>query len=195
MRRLLMLMVLALVVLGLSGPANARTVERPFEATMVGGTSDIHWAPGFDLATNPWVTDTFDGRCPNGASWVIEFEGTGEGTIGPFTWSSSHCTLLTQLVPVPNAEIYAGEFQYVTRSGAVLHETYEAVGGITLEGDMLCSDTAGTFTGGTRQFRNATGSALEHGCWPADTPGPVIAEDELVINSVGTLGFQTPRRR
>jgi hypothetical protein len=189
MRRFVITVVTAaLALMGISAPASAQGVDRPFKGTFTGGTTGIVFAPGFDLA-NPdlSITSTFGGRCPTGASWVITKGGTGRAThLGRLSWTSTHCTLLTSLDP-PNAVIYAGELTFTAANGDLLHETYEATGGLVLEGDRLCADTAATFGGGTGRFENASGSALEHGCWPASIQGPVITD--LVVTTLGRITY------
>lgn len=193
MRRILVaVFVTVLGVVGVSAPAGAAQALRPFRATFTGGTTGITFAPGFDFVTNPTATSTFDGRCPNGASWLIDNGGTGHGTyLGSFSWSSTHCTLLTSFNP-PNATIYAGQLHFTAANGDILGETYEGVGGLVLRGDQLCADTAATFAGGTGRFASASGNALEHSCWPASIQGPVITG--LVINSLGTIRFDAADR-
>ena len=189
MRRIViaLIAVLGLALLGLSAPASAHEHHHghTFKATFTGATTNITYAPGFDLAKNPTATSTFDGRCPGGASWVISQAGVGSGTsVRDFAWTSTHCTLLTSLNP-PNAKILAGQFAYLTGNGDILHETYVGKGGLVQQGDKLCGDTVATFAGGTGMFEGAHGRALEHGCWPASIQGPVITG--LVVNSSGKL--------
>lgn len=195
MRRLfLVLMVLALAVVGIAGAASARMVERPFKAEFTGATVDNIYAPGFDFMTNPWATSEFDGRCPGGASWLITDAGTGHATgLGEFTWSETHCTRIIQLVPVPDAVLFAGELTFVTANGDVLEETFEPATGIYPEDDMLCADTYATFVGGTGRFTNASGSAYEKGCWPASNTGP--ESEYMIIKSAGTLAYDASDRR
>lgn len=182
-------------MVGITGPANARTVERPFKAEFTGATTAITYADGFSFADpSTWASDNFNGRCPGGASWVITDAGTGYATaLGAFSWTETHCTRLLQLVPIPNAAIFAGEFTYTTANGDALYATFEPASGIYPEGDMLCSESATTFAGGTGRFTHASGSALEHGCWPASNTGPVT--EYLNIKSVGTLAFDASDRR
>ncbi|HET8603968.1 MAG TPA: hypothetical protein VFM09_08580 [Marmoricola sp.] len=85
----------------------------------------------------------------------------------------------------PNAKIFAGQFAYLTSNGDILHETYVGTGGLVKSGDQLCGDTLATFAGGTGAYENASGGALEHGCWPASIQGPVITG--LVVNSKGKI--------
>jgi hypothetical protein len=178
--------------MGISGPASASQVERPFKATITGATTDIVFAPGFDFVTNPVATSTFNGRCPGGASWLISFSGTGHSThLGELTWASSHCTLITSLTP-PNVAIFSGRLQFVADNGDVLNENYVGVGGLFAEGDQLCTNTAASFNGGTGRFTDASGSAMELGCWPASIQGPVI--HDLVIKSAGTLTYDAAHR-
>lgn len=185
------LCVLALV--GLSLPASAAGVQRPFQVTLTGATTDIVYAPGFDFGPNWTVTSTFGDRCPGGASWLITDGGTGYGThLGAFTWSDTHCTRVTSVTP-PDGVIFAGREQFAAANGDILYETFEpAAGGITPEGDLLCADTVATFAGGTGRFLHATGGALEHGCWPASSPGPVTAY--LIIKSSGTITYDAADR-
>ena len=193
MRRIwIVVLIGALALLGISAPASARQAERPFEATFTGATTDIAFAPGFDFVSNPTATSTFDGRCPEGASWLISFSGTGRGThLGELAWTSSHCSLVTSLNP-PNVAVSSGRLQFVAANGDVLSESYVGVGGIVAEGDRLCVNTAATFDGGTGRFTDASGSALEHACWPASIQGPVI--HDLVIRSEGTVAFDAADR-
>lgn len=193
MRRILIAgLICVLGLIGISGPASARQVERPFKATFTGATTDIVFAPGFDFVTNPTATSTFNGRCPGGASWLISFSGTGYGThLGELTWASSHCTLVTSLTP-PDVAISSGRLQFVADNGDVLNEDYVGVGGLFAEGDQLCTNTAATFNGGTGRFTDASGSAMELGCWPASIQGPVI--HDLVIKSAGTLTYDAAHR-
>lgn len=194
MRRILLAVLMcALGLIGLSAPASAQQVTRPFYATFTGATTDIVYAPGFDFGPNWMVTSTFDGRCPDGASWLISFAGSGYGThLGNLTWESSHCTRVTSLAP-PNVEIAGGHLQFTAANGDALEESYQAVGGLSVEGDQLCTDTAATFDGGTGRFTHSSGNALEHGCWPASIQGPVI--HDLVIRSAGTIAYDAADRR
>lgn len=196
MRRLLLVLtVLALAVVGIAGPAGARMVERPFKAEFTGATISNTYAPGFDFVTNWTATSEFGGRCPGGASWLITSGGTGRATaLGAFTWTETHCTLLTQLVPIPNAVLFAGELTFTTANGDVLYETFEPATGIYPMGDdLLCADTYATFTGGTGRFSNASGNAYEQGCWPASNVGP--ESEYMIIKSSGTLAFDASDRR
>jgi hypothetical protein len=193
-RKFPLVVALAAMIMALTaGTAMAGpSTPRPFKAEFSGATSDIQFAPGFDFVTNPWATGTFDGRCPGGASWVIYFAGSGQGThLGRFTWTSGHCSRVTSLTP-PNVEITDGQLQFVTANGDVLDETYVAAGPLTPVGDQVCADTAATFIGGTGRFANASGSALEHGCWPATEPGPVLTD--LHVSSAGTISYNASDR-
>lgn len=180
-------------VVAASAPAGAAEHGRPFKATFSGATTGITFAPGFDFVTNPTATSTFDGRCPSGASWLIDNEGTGHGTqLGSFSWSSTHCTLLTSLNP-PDATLYAGRLTFVAADGDILRETYDGVGGLVLRGENLCADTTAMFVGGTGRFAHASGGAFERSCWPAAIQGPVITG--LVIKSRGVIHLRHGRSR
>lgn len=191
MRKLLTAVLMgALTLLGVTAPASAKQVDRPFKVVYTGATTDIEWANG--VGFDPEATSTFNDRCPDGASWLITTAGTGSGTfLGDFTWESVHCTLLTSLTP-PVALVYGGEFTYVADNGDELLSTYEAAGDLFVEGDQLCAPTAQTFVGGSGRFTNASGSALEKGCWPLEINSPVIYD--LVVTSKGTIIFDASDR-
>jgi hypothetical protein len=71
--------------------------------------------------------------------------------------------------------------------------TYKAVGDLFVEGEQLCAYTAQTFVGGSGRFTNASGSALETGCWPLEIQGPVIYD--LVVKSTGRISFDASDRK
>lgn len=188
MKRFLLpaLAAVALFAVSAAGATHGQPTQAlPFHATIVGATTDIVFA------ADPFVGDTFGGRCSVPSAWVISFAGTGHAThLGSFTWSSSHCTQLGANPPA-TVTISDGQFEYVTANGDILEETYGDAVITSVTPETICMDTHATFTGGTGRFSNASGSALESLCFP-NTGSPVLTE--MLITSNGTITYDASDR-
>lgn len=157
----------------------------PFHATIDGATTSMVVAP------DPFLGSLFGGRCTVPSAWVISFAGTGKAThLGPFTWESSHCTQLGASPPA-TVTISDSRFTYVADNGDKLYETYGNAVVSFPTPEIMCMDTTATFTGGTGRFSSASGSALEHLCFPA-TSGPWLGE--MHITSHGTIAYDASDR-
>ena len=183
MRKMLMLFLTAVIALALlPAPAQAAD-ELPFIATLRGATTTIQYAPGF-----PQTWSTFGGRCSVPSGWVISFAGWGRSThLGTFTWTSSHCTQ-AGAGPQDPITITDGRLTYVAANGDVLEETYGNGVVSVMDPPLMCIDTVVGFVGGTGRFANATGTAVERGCFSLLEPN-LPALNDLRISTHGTIAY------
>lgn len=188
MRRLLVPLLFVSVSLALLPAPALATGEVPFHASLRGATTSVQYAVGF-----PQTWSTFGGRCSVPSAWVISFAGWGRSThLGTFTWTSSHCTQ-PGATPMDPITISDGLLTFVSANGDVLRETYGNGVVSVVDPPLMCIDTQVSFVGGTGRFAEASGSAVERGCFSLLEPN-LPALNDLRISTTGTIAYDASDR-